>query len=229
MVEGPGATRNGQKAQALIGKVVVSSSAHKLLVGCKLTEAFSVGKEVFLIFNEDAVSSLPEIAETAMRLHFGMNGSFRTRKVAHDNPEQEPSGVANWKRNDLRIYFEGGNNDTHFTVVEAWDTTVNYPVSASSARDKFTNLSSRDVCSVLFNAQDVFTSLRQLRSGYNISDALLNQEVFPGVGNIIKIESMHRSKIDPLRMVNRITDIELRRLIRHARKFSMDWLQTGRP
>lgn len=232
MVEGPGATRNGRKAQVLIGKVVSSfapldNPRHTPLFGCTLIEAFSVGKEMFLIFNDSSENDVS--SESAMRLHFGMNGSFRTSKVG--NLGQKPSSTPNWKQNDLRIYFENNgknNNTTHYTVVEAWDTTVHYPVSASSARDKFTNLSSRDVCSLLFNAQDVFTSLRQLGIKLNISDALLNQEIFPGVGNIIKNESLHRSKIDPRRMMSNITDIELRRLIRNARQYSMDWLQTGR-
>ena len=232
MVEGPGATRNGRKAQVLIGKVVSSSAplynpCHAPLVGCTLIEAFSVGKEMFLIFNDDTEEDASS-SDTAMRLHFGMNGSFRTRKVANLEQQPPPSSTPHWKQNDLRLYFEDGNNPGNYTVAEAWDTTVNYPVSASSARDKFTNSSSRDVCSVLFNAQNVFTSLRQSGSRLIISDALLNQEIFPGVGNIIKIESLHRSKIDPRRMVNSITDIELRRLIRYARQYSMDWLQTGR-
>mmetsp|Transcript_6068 Transcript_6068/g.9932 ORF Transcript_6068/g.9932 Transcript_6068/m.9932 type:complete len:426 (+) Transcript_6068:137-1414(+) len=232
MVEGPGATRNGRKAQVLIGKVVSSSApllnpCHAPLVGCTLIEAFTVGKEMFLIFN-DTEDDNDASSDTAIRLHFGMNGSFRTRKVA--NLEQQPpsSSTPHWKQNDLKLYFENGINSGSYTVAEAWDTTVNYPVSASSARDKFTNLSSRDVCSVLFNAQNVFTSLRQLGSSLNISDALLNQEICPGVGNIIKIESLHRSTIDPRRMMGSIADIELRRLIRHARQYSMDWLKTGR-
>jgi len=241
MVEGPDATRNGRKAQAIIGKVVASSSAppnnrcHTPLIGCKVIEAFTVGKELFLIFFTDTDSSS---TETALRLHFGMNGSFRTTRVArcsnnHDELQQSTTatGAANWKRNDLRIFLESENNssnDTHYTVIEAWDTTVNYPVSAVSAREKFTNLSSKDVCSVLFNAQDVFTSLRQHGITLNISDALLNQEICPGVGNIIKIESLHRAKIDPRRMVSNMTDVELRSVIRHVRQYSMNWLQTGR-
>ena len=229
MVEGPGATRNGRKAQVLIGKVVSSSAPldnplHAPLQGCKLIEAFTVGKEMFLIFKDNNEND-GESSETAMRLHFGMNGSFRTRKVANFINEQ-PSSTPHWKRNDLRLYFNNGNGN--YIAAEAWDTTVNYPTSPSSARKKFTNLSDRDVCSVLFNAQNVFSSLRQLGSRLNISDALLNQEIFPGVGNIIKIESLHRSKIDPRRMVSSISDVELRRLIRNARQYSMEWLQSGR-
>lgn len=234
MVEGPGATRNGRKAQVLIGKVVSSSAplnnpCHAPLLDCTLIEAFVVGKEMFLIFIDAEDEDGNDASETAMRLHFGMNGSFRTRKVANLELQPPPSSTPHWKQNDLTLYFENnGNNSGSYTVAEAFDTTVNYPVSALSAREKFTNLSSRDVCSVLFNAQNMYTSLRQLGSRFNISDALLNQEICPGVGNIIKIESLHRSKIDPRRMVNSIADIELRRLIRNTRQYSMEWLQTGR-
>lgn len=230
MVEGPGATRNGRKAQVMIGKSVSCSPppnpCHVPLIGSTLIEAFVVGKEMFLIFN---YAEGDDSSETAMRLHFGMNGSFRTRKVANPLDQQPlPSSAPHWKQNDLKLYFDNGNSSNSYTVAEAFDTTVKYPASASSARDKFTNLSSRDVCSVLFNAQNMYTSLRQLGSRFNISDSLLNQEICPGVGNIIKIESLHRSKIDPRRTVSSISDIELRRLIRHTRQYSMEWLQTGR-
>ena len=238
MVEGPGATRNGRKAQVLIQKTVSRSAPLPLLnpsclaplVGCALIEAFTVGKEMFLIFNDNTGDDDDAFDSThCIRLHFGMNGSFRTRKVANLEQQLPSLSTPHWKKNDLRLYFEDdGNNSGSYTVAEAWDSTVNYPVSVSSARDKFTKLSSRDVCSVLFNAQNMFTSLRQLGNRLNVSDALLNQEICPGVGNIIKIESLHRSRIDPRRMMGNITDIELRRLIRHTRQYSMDWLQTGR-
>jgi hypothetical protein len=79
MVEGPGATRNGRKAQAAVGCTVEavalpstcdvskSNALNEHLIGCILCEAFSVGKEVFLIFLKNA-------EEVAVRLHFGMNG-----------------------------------------------------------------------------------------------------------------------------------------------------------
>lgn len=72
MVEGPGATRNGRKAQVLIGKVVSSfapldNPRHTPLVGCTLIEAFSVGKEIFLIFNDSSENDVS--SESAMRLH----------------------------------------------------------------------------------------------------------------------------------------------------------------
>ncbi|KAL7527808.1 hypothetical protein ACHAWF_002314 [Thalassiosira exigua] len=174
----------------------------------------------------------PIAAEVALRLHFGMNGSLLARKAKDSRTKR---GVAPWKRNDepsLRLYFADreslpGTSPT-YTLVEAWDTTVSYPVSAASARNKLSKLSSRDVCSASFNAQDVFTSIRQLGNGSIVADALLNQNIVPGVGNIIKIESLHQSGIDPRRVVSSLSDAELRRLVRNTRMYSMDWLNTGR-
>jgi formamidopyrimidine-DNA glycosylase len=73
MVEGPGATRNGRKVQPAIGgkvKEITSTRAlSKDYQGRILQEAFSVGKELFLILSDEASEE-----ESALRLHFGMNG-----------------------------------------------------------------------------------------------------------------------------------------------------------
>ena len=197
MVEGPGATRNSRKVQVAVGKTLIASDEtlpHHLageLVGHTLEQAFSVGKEVFLIFIS------PDEGSCALRLHFGMNGSLYARKVKSGDVQEKASGLAPWKQKStpsLRLYFV--DNNQCVIIVEAWETTVTYPVSATNARNKLMDLTSRDACSTLFNAQGTFTSVRQLGNNLIISDALLNQDIFPGVGNIIKNEALHRSKRD---------------------------------
>jgi formamidopyrimidine-DNA glycosylase len=206
------------------------------LTNHSLSEAFTVGKELFLIFTyahnseNDIISSCRE--EIALRLHFGMNGSLSALKVKSSDIPRRKSAVAHWKQStapSIRLHFSEFSGDSGgYVIVEAWDTTVTYPVNATMARMKLSQLASRDVCSTSFNAQDVFASIRQSGADSIVSDVLLNQDIFPGVGNIIKIESLHRSKIDPRRIVSTLTGVELRRLVRHARQFSMDWLQSGR-
>jgi formamidopyrimidine-DNA glycosylase len=259
MVEGPGATRNGRKVQIAVGKFLVGALSEAgsgsvsedatatiprhlagELANNILWEAFTVGKELFLIFasSPDATEGFVNDYGVALRLHFGMNGSLTTRKVKSNELHGRPSGVPPWKLSKeptLRLQFAEcrqseaiENSNCTYVIVEAWETTVTYPACAIKSRQKLMDLTSRDVCSALFNAQDVFTSTRQLGNDILISDALLNQEIFPGVGNIIKIESLHRSMVDPRRILNSLTDPELRRIIRHARIYSMDWLKTGR-
>jgi len=261
MVEGPGATRNGRKAQISVGKTFIGTprvseeaAATDETLGSPtlprrlsaeldsrvLSEAFTVGKELFLIFTSspNEMEATGEDDDVALRLHFGMNGSLSTRKAKSSDLQKRPSGVAPWKQSkepSLRLYFadcgqfvSNGSSNYSYVIVEAWETTVTYPVCATKSRNKLIDLTSRDVCSTLFNAQDLFSSIRQLGGNMIISDALLNQDICPGIGNIIKIESLHRSMVDPRRIVNSLTDPELRRIIRHARIYSMDWLKSGR-
>jgi len=244
MVEGPGTTRNGRKVRVAIGKRVVSAPTHHTvststppppptlpsnfvgeLANHNLLEAFSIGKELFLVFTSI------EGADVALRLHFGMNGSLQARKVHANSDLHKTTGPA-WRQNKvptLRLYFVDNDNTTsNHIMLETWETTIQFPVSADNARNKYMNNTSRDVCSNLFNAQDVFTCIRQEGNNMIISDTLLNPDICPGVGNIIKIESLHLSKVDPRRIVSSLTDGEIRRIIKHTRMYSMDWLKNGR-
>jgi len=115
-------------------------------------------------------------------------------------------------------------------VFESRRTTVTL-VSANTARNKLTRLASSDVCSPEFNAVAVYERLLcSAKSNTNliISDAILDQGIFPGVGNIIKIESLHNAKVDPRRTVDSLKDVEIRRVVAFCRQFSLAWLNTGR-
>lgn len=57
-----------------------------------------------------------------------------------------------------------------------------------------------------------------------ICDILLDQQIFAGVGNIIKNEVMYRVGIHPLSMVEAIPLAKLKLLIAEARQYSFDFL-----
>ena len=46
-----------------------------------------------------------------------------------------------------------------------------------------------------------------------ISDAILEDDRFPGDGNIIKIEGLHRSQVHPKRIVSTLTRDELEAVV----------------
>eukprot|EP00957_Ditylum_brightwellii_P031216 2366122-Ditylum_brightwellii.AAC.1 len=78
-------------------------------------------------------------------------------------------------------------------IVEARATTISGPFSSTAPQTKLTRLSSHDVCSSSFHAPSVFQTLRnisnttiQSNNDVIIADAILNQDYFPGVGNVIK-------------------------------------------
>jgi endonuclease VIII len=55
-------------------------------------------------------------------------------------------------------------------------------------------------------------------------DALLNQDIFAGVGNIIKNEVLFRTRIHPLSAIGALPPAKLRQLIEQAREYSFDFL-----
>lgn len=58
-----------------------------------------------------------------------------------------------------------------------------------------------------------------------VCDALLDQEIFAGSGNIIKNEVLFRVKIHPLSPVGKIPAAKLKEMIRETRKYSFDFLK----
>jgi endonuclease-8 len=58
-----------------------------------------------------------------------------------------------------------------------------------------------------------------------VCDALLDQQIFSGVGNIIKNEVLYRIKIHPETLVGNLPAKKLNELIREARNYSFDFLE----
>jgi len=58
-----------------------------------------------------------------------------------------------------------------------------------------------------------------------VCDALLNQEIFAGVGNIIKNEVLYRVKIHPQSLMGNIPSGALKKMVEEARNYSFDFLK----
>ena len=58
-----------------------------------------------------------------------------------------------------------------------------------------------------------------------VCDALLDQDIFAGVGNIIKNEVLFRIRVHPLSTVGALPAAKLRELVREARQYSFDFLE----
>ncbi len=61
-----------------------------------------------------------------------------------------------------------------------------------------------------------------------ICDALLEQEIFAGVGNIIKNEVLYRVRVHPESMVNKLPSPKLNKIIEEARIYSFQFLDWKR-
>lgn len=59
----------------------------------------------------------------------------------------------------------------------------------------------------------------------SIDDILLDQEIFPGVGNIIKNEALALTALKPQKKVARLSNKKLTELAKNARSFSQTFLE----
>lgn len=61
-----------------------------------------------------------------------------------------------------------------------------------------------------------------------ICDALMNQDIFAGVGNIIKNEALFRAGIHPETLIKNVTEAKLKRIIKETKDYSFEFLKYKR-
>lgn len=81
-----------------------------------------------------------------------------------------------------------------------------------------------DLLETLPEASVIIKTLRQYNR-WNICKCLMNQEIFSGIGNYIKCESLYREKIDPLAKVCDLTDQMLVGLLTTCHLFALQSYQ----
>lgn len=86
---------------------------------------------------------------------------------------------------------------------------------------------SADVMSDDWNAESARKKLKE-KPNLLVCDALLEQDIFAGVGNIIKNEVLYRVCVHPESPVNKLTLRRLKKLIAEARIYSFQFLEWKR-
>jgi endonuclease VIII len=83
---------------------------------------------------------------------------------------------------------------------------------------------------ILARPPDVDRMVANLRaqSRREVGDALLDQRLVSGIGNVWKAESLWRARISPWRAVGETTDAELRRVLDEAARLMRASVDTGR-
>ena len=61
-----------------------------------------------------------------------------------------------------------------------------------------------------------------------VCDALLEQDIFSGVGNIIKNEVLYRVKVHPESVIKKIPEAQIKKIIAEARLYSFQFLEWKR-
>lgn len=146
---------------------------------------------------------LIELDEVSLRVHLLLFGSYRINE-RKDTAPRLSLGFANGELNfyGCSVQFIEGSLD------EAYDWSAD----------------------VMSDAWDSRATLKKLRARPRLlaCDALLDQTLFSGSGNIIKNEVLFRTRIHPLSLIGELPAAKLRELTREVRTYSFEFLQWKR-
>ena len=142
---------------------------------------------------------LIELPDVAVRIHFLLFGSYRI----NERKSTPPRLSLEFKKGELNFYacsvqyIEGKLDDTY-----DW---------------------SGDVMSDSWNASAALAKLRAMPNTF-VCDALLDQDIFAGVGNIIKNVVLFRIRVHPLSTIGALPAAKLREVVAQARQYSFEFL-----
>lgn len=148
---------------------------------------------------------LIELPDMAIRIHFLLFGTYRVNEQREGKPP--------------RLYLRtAGGDELNFY--------------ACSVREIDRDLDSLYDWSadVMSAAWDPARARKKLRAqpGLLACDALLDQDIFSGVGNIIKNEVLFRIRVHPASTMGALPAPKLRALVEQARQYSFDFLEWKR-
>jgi endonuclease VIII len=138
-----------------------------------------------------------------VRIHFLMWGTY----LINEKKEQPVRLNITFKNGEINLYscaikiLEGNGNDYY-----DWSADVmNDLWSPAKAKVRLTKISDKLVC-----------------------DALLEQDIFSGVGNIIKNEVLFAVRIHPESLVGKIPAVKIKKMINEVRTYSFQFLEWKR-
>lgn len=148
---------------------------------------------------------LIDFGSSWLRVHFGLFGSWR---IDTDDDPRTPR---------LRLQFSKGQSLAFYGCsVQMFDGTLEAQYDWSA-----------DVMHPTWNAKAARAKLRNIPDGL-VADVLLDQQIFAGVGNIIKNEVLHRIRVHPSSAVGALPPRKLSQLVEQARTYSFDFLDWKR-
>jgi len=202
-MEGPSLFLAQEQLKPFKGKVVQQAEGNTKaldpasLFGMPVRDIFAWGKH--LVFQFDTF---------AIRIHFLLFGTF----------EAQVEGT--WVTGDYRkareprlaLSFENG-------VINMYNCSVKILESKNAKKEYDFRI---DIMSRKWDPALAYKNVRT-QPDSEIADVLLDQEVFAGVGNIIKNEVLSRTKLAPQHLVRDISPAKLKAVITDTRAFSLQF------
>jgi endonuclease VIII len=195
MPEGPSLVILREQAQIFKGKRVLAAEGNS-----KIDKARIKGQRIVAL-RTWGKHFLIEFADFSIRIHLLMFGRYCINERKPDKPIRLGLRFAGGQElnfyNCAVRYIEGDLDDTYDWGGDVMSDTWN----AAAARKKLRATPDTLVC-----------------------DALLDQDVFAGVGNIIKNEVLHRIRVHPCSKVGSLPAAKLREMVEEARIYSFQFL-----
>jgi endonuclease-8 len=211
MAEGDTILRAARRLDALTGETVAASAPNprgraariERLDGRRLDAVESHGKNLLLRFGDVVLHS-----------HMGMNGSWHVY----------PRGAA-WRkpRRSAWAVLEGESQE----AVQFGGPTLRLLAAGRARRDPQLARLGPDI---LAPELDLDAILQRLRADptRGLGDALLDQTVVAGIGNIFKSEACFAARVDPWRPVGDVDEEELVAVLLAARELMLAAVADGR-
>jgi endonuclease-8 len=199
-MEGPSLYLAARQLKPFRGKRVLSVSGNtkiekERLLNKKVKSIFSWGKHLVIQFDG-----------FALRTHFLLFGAFEATV-------EDASLTGDYRRAytpRLQLDFENG-------TIKLFNCSVKFLETGNAkASYDFTI----DIMSPKWDPDQAFDALSS-KPEAEIADLLLDQNIFAGVGNIIKNEVLWRARIHPATKVKDISSGDLQELIAETKKFSL--------
>ncbi len=204
-MEGPSLYLAAEWLNPFVGKIILAVEGNtkigkERLDGKTIMDIFSWGKH--LIFQFD---------NFALRVHFLLYGSFeatlKDKKVTGDYPKKRITPR-------LTLFFDEGQ-------ITFYSCSLKY-LETSHARNLYDF--STDIMSSSWDPKKALNALKNYQED-EIADALLDQTVFSGVGNIIKNEVLFLVKRKPSTLIKNMPASLLQKIIKTAREFSFQFYE----
>jgi len=139
-----------------------------------------------------------------LRVHFLMFGSYRINEEKPDRPVR------------LNLTFKNGEINFYTCSLQYLQGDLNTYYDWST-----------DIMNDEWDPKKAKAKLKQQPETY-VCDALLEQDIFAGVGNIIKNEVLYRIKVHPESIIKKLPAPKLNKLIEEARTYSFQFLDWKR-
>ena len=195
MPEGPSIVILREQAAGFVGRSIVHASGNS-----KAVDFAALAGQPVRALRSWGKHFLIQLPDVALRIHLMMFGSYRINERKDTAPR-------------LSLGFDDGEELNFY---------------ACSVKQIGPDLDSEydwrgDIMSEQWDAALALKKLRAMPDTL-VCDALLDQTVFAGVGNIIKNEVLFRIRLHPLATIGDLPPRKLRELVEQARQYSYDFL-----